>query len=100
MKYERDYRAERLTDSEYLIAVKTMPHQQTPEQRELRRQINANQASIDIRWGFFDDGLWAAIKRSIYKIVVHHFMRKHKRELIEIITDDDTPGETYDEDDE
>lgn len=66
---------QRLTKEELVLARK-LPHTLSRERFEERKAIMMRQTKIDMQWGFFNDGLWAAFKRHIYMTFVHRVMKK------------------------
>lgn len=66
---------ERLTDEELRLC-RTLPHRLSMAEREQRRTAMNKACSKEIFWGFFDDGLWARVKRFIYTTMVHPLLKR------------------------
>jgi len=77
---DREYAKERLTSSE-LKLVETLPHTLDEVLRQERISVMQRETSRDIFWGFYSDGAWAKIRRTVYKILVHPILKKSKKEI-------------------
>lgn len=70
-----EYFKERLTEHERKL-VAAFPHQLPEKEFKERSDILNREVKRDVFWGFFDNGAWPAVKRTIYRILIHPFLRK------------------------
>lgn len=71
----KDYFLERMTKEELELYQK-FPHFLSKEDFDKRSAIINRETKIDYKWGFFDSGPLAFLKRKFYIFFVHRFMKK------------------------
>lgn len=88
IRYDRNYTMERMTEDEHNLS-SSLPHTLSLEDHAKRMRLHEREMRTDVRWGFYGNTHFSAMKRVIYKTIVHRFLKKRDLPLVPIYSETD-----------